>query len=214
MTKILKKIIRNFNDYGFWITIRKSVEYPFSFIFYKKIYRLYRIDLSHYTVKKDDSSAFKYIVMDKDSINDNIIEQIESLEEWIIGVLKKDLKEDGICIIALDGDTVAGFNWISFNEVYIPIIMKTKVFRPHTAWSEQITVNKNYRGKGLGTSLRTHAFIELKNRNIRKFYGGTLNINEANIRLSQKAGFEFYVDVHFLRLFGCKMWKYKRIVQR
>jgi len=79
--------------------------------------------------------------------------------------------------------------------------------------SQQITVNKDYRGKGLGTSLRTHAFIELKKRNIRKFYGGTLNINEANSRLSKKAGFEFFVDIHFLRLFGCKMWKYKRVVK-
>jgi GNAT superfamily N-acetyltransferase len=174
---------------------------------------LYRIDLSHYTVKKDDSSAFKYIVMDKDSINDNIIEQIESLEEWVIDKLRADLERDGICIVAMDGDTVAGFNWISINEVYIPMIMKKKVFKPHTAWSEQITVNKNFRGKGLGTSLRTHAFIELKNRKIRKFYGGTLNINEPNIRLSKKAGFEFFIDVHFLRLFGCKMWKYRRVVQ-
>ena len=59
------------------------------------------------------------------------------------------LKYGGLCVVALDGEKVAGFNLVSFNEVYIPLLELKKKFRKDQAWSEQITVSKDYRKQGL-----------------------------------------------------------------
>ena len=84
-------------------------------------------------------------------------------------------------------------------------------FRAEKAWSQQITVHPDYRGKGLGSILRHMIFTELKSRGIKKFYGGTLHLNNPNIGLSNKVGFELFVDIHFKKVFGSKEWFYKRV---
>ncbi len=181
----------------------------FSSIYLKKIYRLYRINLVEYQPKSVSKEFFVYQIMSAANYDEDKIRQIENIEEWLTGKIGPDIKNDGICLLALDGERVAGFNWINFNTFYMPIIDKTMTFRPDKAWSQQITVHPDYRGKGLGSGLRHTIFTELKKRGIKKFYGGTLHINVPNIQSSKRVGFEFFVDIHYKRLFGSRSWKYK-----
>ena len=211
MNRLLKKIKRNFTDYGLRVTFTKSLSALFSRIYLKKIYRLYRIDLRSYTPRQGGEELFTYRVINKENYEEDKIRQIEALEEWSTGKIGPDLRGDGLCLVALDGEHVAGFNWINLRSFEIPIIEKKMIFRPDKAWSQQITVNPDYRGKGLGSTLRYKIFEELKGMGIKKFYGGTLHNNYPNIKLSRKVGFEFFVDIHFTKIFGSNNWRYRRV---
>ena len=143
-----------------------------------------------------------------------LINQIEKMEEWLSGKIALKLKKGNVCLVALDEGKVAGFNLVNFGEVFIPLIKMKKFFNKNEAWSEQITVSKDYRGKGLATDLRYMVFNELKNKGIKRFYGGTLIDNQANLKLTRKVGLQELVDIHYFKLFFFKKWKYQPIRSR
>jgi GNAT superfamily N-acetyltransferase len=133
------------------------------------------------------------------------------MEEWLKNKLESRLKSGSVCLVALDNDKVIGFNLVAFNKVFIPLIKMKKKLKPHSAWSEQISVHKDYRGRGLGAQLRYRIFAELHKRGIKTFYGGTLIKNIPNLMLTRKVEFEEFVDVHYFKLFNHKRLSYKRI---
>lgn len=209
---ILRKIKRNINDYGTWNTFKKGIEYILQPIYEKRIYRIYGINLEEikdFEINQDNKYIFK--IINEDDVKE--ICQIEKMEEWLEDKIEKKIKYGSMCLCILDGNRVAGFNLVSFGKVYIPLIKKEKVWKEEEAWSEQITINKAYRNKGLGSILRYKVFVELKKRGIKRLYGGTLINNIANLKLTRKVGFNEIVDVHFLKLIIFKKYKYKIINQ-
>ena len=208
---LVRKFRRNLNDYGFFIAVKKMITYPFEKIYRRKDYLIYKKDLQKYVATEKTNSLFEYKFYESQSISEKIINQILALEEWLVDKLNFILKHGGLCVVALDGDKVAGFNLVSFNEVYIPLLELKKKFRKDQAWSEQITVSKDYRKQGLGSILRYKMFNELKNRGYRVLYGGTMWDNWSNIELSKKVGFEIFVKVSLKRVFNNKKYTYHRI---
>jgi RimJ/RimL family protein N-acetyltransferase len=116
------------------------------------------------------------------------------------------------CVVAIDGNQVAGFNAISFGRVSMPLVRTDRTFRAQEAWSDQITVSKNYRGKGLATDLRLEAFKFLSERGIKKFYGGTLPANIPNRKLSRKVGFQELGNIRYKKLLMHRKWSFERTV--
>lgn len=208
---LIRKFKRNLNDYGFFIAVKKMFTYPFEKIYKRKDYLIYKKDLRKYAPNEKTNPLFEYKFYEGNDINEQIVKQILALEEWLIDKLNFILKHGGLCVVALDKDKVAGFNLVSFNEVYMPLLELNKKFRNNQAWSEQITVSKDYRKQGLGSILRYKMFNELKNRGYRVLYGGTMWDNWSNIELSKKVGFEIFVKVSFKRLFSKKRYTYRRI---
>ncbi len=151
----------------------------------------------------DDHFTFKCV----DKNDDDMIVQIVDMEEWLQDELTPRLAAgNALCMAAMKGKIVAGFNLVAFKEVYVPLISKTIMLRKGVAWSEQITVRRAYRRKGLGTFMTHHVFEELKKRGIRKLYEATLVHNTASIDLARKVGFRFLADIHYIKLFGVKKW--------
>ena len=187
------------------------ITYPFEKIYRRKDYLIYKKDLRKYVPNEKTNPSFEYKFYDSHNLDKKVIEQILSMEEWLNDKMESILKYGGLCATALDGDKVAGFNLVSFNEVYMPLLELNKKFRKDQAWSEQITVSKDYRKQGLGSILRYKMFNELKNRGFRALYGGTMWDNWSNIELSKKVGFEIFVKVSFKRLFNNKKYTYHRI---
>jgi GNAT superfamily N-acetyltransferase len=208
---LIRKFKRNLDDYGFSIALKKMITYPFEKICKRKDYLIYKKDLRKYAPNEKTNNLFEYKFYEGNNINEQIVKQILALEEWLIDKLNFILKHGGLCVVALDKDKVAGFNLVSFNEVYMPLLELNKKFRNNQAWSEQITVSKDYRKQGLGSILRYKMFNELKNRGYRVLYGGTMWDNWSNIELSKKVGFEIFVKVSFKRLFNKKKYTYHRI---
>jgi GNAT superfamily N-acetyltransferase len=209
--QILAKIRRNFGDYGFRITSKKAFAGLLTFFFEKRTYcfyvrRLTPEDLEEPLAPPPAGIRFH----DLQPEDDEWIAQIEQTAEWLQGEIRTRLTQGSLCLIALDGNTVAAFNLISFGTVYIPLLKLHKHFRKDQAWSEHIAVQKNYRQHGLAASLRKRIFQELYNRGIRKLYGGTLPTNAAALGLARKTGFKQIADVTYYRLFHAKNWLYER----
>ncbi len=135
------------------------------------------------------------------------------MEEWIADQLDSRNSPAKLCMLAMDKEKVAGFNLIALGEVSIPLIDRVRKLRPDAAWSEQISAHRDYRKRGLGSSLRYHVFDELKQRGFKKLYGGALVNNIASLKLAGKTGFTVLADVHYRKLFNSRKWTWKRIRQ-
>ena len=206
---LVAKFRRNVRDVGFFEALLKTVKFLLGGIYEKNRYRIYAIDLTRGERRppKPDDFAYRIVLPG----NRDIIDQIEGMEEWLRGKLESMLEQGGVCLAAMDDGKVAGFNLVSFGEIYMPLVKKRRRFRKSEAWSEQITVNKAYRGKSLGTTLRLRMFDELRGAGIRKFYGGTLWNNKANLRLTRKVGFRELFDIEYRKILTMESWKYLRI---
>ena len=209
MAGIIRKFLRNLNDYGFLVTLRKIISYLIQPVYENRTYRIYRFDLQNLQETPSGESVFTFKIIDKSDTG--IIRQIEDMEEWLKGKVASLLETGGLCLVALDGEKVAGFNLVSLAEGYIPLIGLRKDLRENEAWSDQITVSKNYRGKGLGSALRYRIFKELKKRGIERIYGGTQISNLASLNLARKVGFKEIADVQYLKILNKKRLHFKRV---
>lgn len=209
ITRSMKKLRRNYQDYGLRVTLDKTCARAMAIAMESRTYRIYRIRLDRFIPAEMDTGGLELRLLRDDE--DSLIDQIEGLEEWLLGKIRQKLSSDSICLVALDERRVAGFNLVSFGKVYMPLVEMTRMFRNNEAWSEQITVNRDYRGRGLATILRLTVFGVLKDRGVTRFYGGTLPLNIANRKLSKKVGFQEIADIHYRRILNNKTWLFKRI---
>ena len=209
ISSLPRKVRRNVQDCGLLTTFKKAVQYLFSAIYEQRVYRLYKIDtaLDRKGGEIDQKITFRWLR----ETDDDLIRQIVRMAEWFAGELKPKISKGSLCLVAVDGPKVAGFNLVSTGQVYIPLIRKARTFRPNQAWSEHIAVHKDYRRMGLGSELRARILRELKARAIRRLYGGTLVSNEAALKLTRSVGFVEFVDVHYKRALGRELWRYQKV---
>jgi RimJ/RimL family protein N-acetyltransferase len=206
---LYRKLKRNYVDHGLGTALRKGVQYLARPVYDTTTYRIYGIDLRRHTPRQFTEGEFTYRMIGRDDTA--LIEQVEGLEEWLQGGVAAKLQDGGACIVALDGETVAGFNLVAFGKVEMPLVKTHRDFGHGNAWSEQITVNSRYRGKGLGADLRYRIFAELKEMGVKRFYGGTLSDNEPNLKLTRKVGFTEIADIRYCRRFAAKSWSCVRV---
>jgi ribosomal protein S18 acetylase RimI-like enzyme len=210
MQGLFHKIYRNLQDYGWRITIEKTLAYLIRAIYFRQVYRIYRINLEGI----DPSSNFgvqNLTFMTLTTQNGDLIGQIENIAEWLRGRLKKALEDGQICLVALDGDQVAGFNLINLDQATLVLVNLQKKLRKRSAWSEHIAVKKEYRKSGLGSQLRYRIFDELQKRGIRRLYGGTLRSNIASLSLARSVGFQEISDIHYRKFLSLEKWRYQRV---
>ncbi len=207
---LARKIRRNFQDYGLRITIDKTFAYLLRSIYFRQIYRIYRIDLET-TAPRASVSNYNFSFEILTARNVDMISQIENIAEWLRGRLTEAILEGQLCLVALDGKQVAGFNLINFDRATLVLVNMEKELRKGTAWSEHIAVKKEFRKTGLGSELRFRIFEELKERGIRRLYGGTLRSNIASLSLARSVGFKEIGDVHYSKFFSFQKWRYKRV---
>jgi GNAT superfamily N-acetyltransferase len=207
---IIRKLKRNLFDYGLLATIKKSLFYVLKPFFYYTVYRVYCIELSMIAPREITETGFSYTIISPEDFK--IIQQVEDMEEWLQGQLSKKLKQGGLCLVALDNYQVAAFNLIGFKNVFLPLIEKNIVLNPDEAWSEQITVHKQYRQRGVASALRYLIFSELKKRGIKKFFGAALKKNTPSLQLARKVGFREVEDISFMKFCGYRRWRSRLVV--
>ncbi len=204
------RLQRNLEDYGWSITLRKTIAYLFGFIYFKQIYRVYRIDLNARTQKECSAGKdFTFKILTPQDVNE--ITQIESMAEWLRGQLKERITSGYLCLVALDGSIVAGFNLISFDTGLLVLVNLKKKLRSGRAWSEHIGLKREYQKARLGSRLRYGVFEILRKRGVRWFYGGTLRSNIASLNLTRSVGFRVFADIHYVRLFRTQRWRVVRV---
>jgi GNAT superfamily N-acetyltransferase len=204
------KIHRNYQDYGWQITLRKTLAYLLRSVYFTQVYRIYRIDLDTASLPEVPSRHdFTFKILTPQNVD--MIAQIEEIAEWLRGRLKEAIGAGQLCLVALDGDLVAGFNLINFDHATLVLVNLKKKLRQGSAWSEHIAVKKEFRKTGLGSQLRFRIFHELKKRGFRRLYGGTLQSNIASLSLARSVGFKEISDVHYRKLLSFEKWRYKRV---
>jgi GNAT superfamily N-acetyltransferase len=202
---IKRKIQRTFEDYGAKIALKKIIEFLLSPVYVHIVCRVYQIALDNLQAPEIEKRTLLFRFL---NINDSkLIQQIEHMEEWLTGTLKTKLEKGNICLVALDRETVVGFNLVAFNEIYLPLVRKKEILDKDEAWSEQISVHKDYRRQLIATCLRYNIFSELKKRNIKRLYGCALIANYAALKLARRLGFEETTDIHYIRFLFYETWR-------
>jgi RimJ/RimL family protein N-acetyltransferase len=207
---IVQKWRRNVQDYGLGTAASKALAFLARPVYEHRTYRIYRINTRHPVPETAPTgSRFRFVrVSEEDGA---IIEQVEAQAEWLRDQIGDRLTSGDICIAALDGDRVAGFNLIAFGDAEIPLLRTRHVFRPGTAWSDHIAVGRDYRRQGLGVELRRRILDTLQAEGVRVLYGGTLSSNVASLQLAKRVGFKELVDVEFTRVLAGKRWRLHRL---
>jgi GNAT superfamily N-acetyltransferase len=210
LSRLSHKVQRNLEDYGWQITIKKTLAYLVRWAYFQQVYRIYRINLD--AIQAPDYSGrqeftFKLLT----SQNVDMIAQVENTAEWLRGHVKERIAVGQLCLVALNGEKVAGFNLVNLEQASLILVNRKKKLRPGSAWSEHIVVQKEFRKSGLGVQLRNRIFEALKGRGIRKLYGGTLQSNTASLKLSRSVGFKEICDIHYRKLLTFESWRFKRV---
>lgn len=209
MKSHIEKIRRNYSDYGLSVTIKKVFKELLHPIYLSRKYRIYVADLKKVDIPPIHHGTYTFRKLRPDETV--IIKTIEAMEEWLRNQVAERIRNGAVCIIALDGEQLAGFNLISFDDIYIPLINRRKTMGKHEAWSDQITVSKQYRGKGLGKTIRYAAMNRLREMNIKMFYGGTLSDNHPSLGLARSVGFQEILEVKYCKILGKKIWKNRKV---
>jgi GNAT superfamily N-acetyltransferase len=204
------KFQRNLEDYGWRFTIQKILAYLVRSIYFRQVYRIYRIDLVA-TKPLEDSGKHNFTFKILTPQDGDMIAQIENNAEWLRRQLQGKISAGQLCLVALDGEQVAGFNLIDFEQANLVLVNLQKKLRRGLAWSEHVAVKKEFRRTGLASQLRYRIFEELKRRGIRRLYGGTLRSNAAALRLTRSVGFKEIGDIYYHKFFSLESWQYKRI---
>ncbi len=202
---IHRKFQRNLEDYGWAVVLKKILSFFLAPVWLHRVYRIYGLDLQDLRIPPTQTNNIVFKVLDRN--DSEIIAQIEEMEEWLAHRIVEKLENKSLILVASDKGIVAGFNLISFGELHIPLLEQDRRLEGDEAWSEQITIRKQYRRLGLGSALRYEAFTELKKRGVNKFYGGALRSNEASLKLARRVGFRELKDVHFFKIFGRRFWR-------
>ena len=206
---MIKKVKRNVDDYGWVFTVRTGVGRLFRPIYDRKIYRIYRIKIYKEMPRQSENSAFEFKMLEK--WDKELIRQVESMAEWLQGELVSRISCHQLCFVALNRQRVAAFNLVALNDVFISWISLTKKVKKGEAWSEQISVHKDFRNRSLASELRCHVIDELRKMGIKRFYGGTLTSNEPALRLARRVGFKEIVDVQYCKVGKFIRRRYRRI---
>ena len=210
LSGLAHKIHRNLEDYGWHITVKKTLAYLVRSVYFRQVYRIYRINLET-TKPPDDFDNHNFTFKILTTQNVDMIAQVENIAEWLRGQLREGIAAGQLCLVALDGDKVVGFNLINFDHAILILVNLKKKLRGGFAWSEHIAVTKEFRRTGLGSQLRYRIFDELRRRGIRRLYGGTLRSNTASLSLTRSVGFKEIGEIHYRNLFSFENWKYKRV---
>lgn len=209
LANFYRKFKRNWQDHGFVAALGKSTTFLFKFAIEKKSYRLYKINLEKWQPVEIENEPFQFRLVEPEETD--ILEQIVNIEEWLDGLLLDKLKNGAICLVALQDRTVAGFNIVGFGKAEMPLINYQHQFRPLQAWSQQISVSKDFRRMGLAKKLRLNIFKILKERGTKKFYGGALASNTPSLKLAEKVGFSEFVEITYTKILFKKFWLFKRV---
>ena len=207
---LTRKFERNWEDYGLRAAVSKTVQYLFKVVYQRTDYRLYRLDLAHKATESPSGPPgvdFRFI----DVTDHDVIDQIEANSEWLQDTVKARLAAGAMCLVAFEDGILAGFNLVSFGDVFMPLVNLSRRFRADEAWSEQIATMKTYRKKGLASQLRFRVIEELRRRGVRMFYGGARSDNLPSLGLAKRVGFSEFVEIRYVRFLRYERRRFVRV---
>jgi ribosomal protein S18 acetylase RimI-like enzyme len=204
-----KKVIRNINDYGLSTSIKKIISFIFKSVYNKKAFIIYELDLTKGSEKVFQQNEYKFKLLEAEDAS--LIKQIEEMEEWLKGVIQKRLSKNAICMVVLKDQKVAGFNLVSVGEVVIPLIKLRVITKPDEVWSEQITIHKDHRRKGLASLLRSQLYKELNKKGFKALYGHRQEWNIVSHKAVRKYILQELVRAEYIKILNHQRLRYTKL---
>lgn len=140
-----------------------------------------------------------------------ILHQIEELSGLSQEMVSEMLIDGGECLVAMDDDNLAGFNLISYGDIYIHYLERNLMLSESEVWSEQIFVSLPYRETGVATDLRQIMFHHLADKGYTKLIGGYLPYNVSAGMLAKSLGFIEKEKVTLVKIFGWKKYFVRKL---
>ena len=204
-----KKFLRHVSDYGMLHSLKRTIRFLFSPVFQKPRLIIYEIDILNTPRKNISTEGYVFKLLDpKDA---DFIHQTEEMAEYLKGKLEAKLSENGICMVVINQNKVIGFNLASIGEVYLPFLKARVIINKDDAWSDQITIHKDHRRKGLGSALRNRFYAELREKGFKTLYGHRETFNIASERSAKKYTSRLLVKAEYLKIITFEMLRYSKI---
>lgn len=137
-------------------------------------------------------------------------EEIEYIQNTIIGIEEKDLIEDlkngEICIGLKNKETIAAYMLIKRRPFYF----RKRYFnlKPYESYLHSMYTFEAYRGKGIAPYLRYHSYKLLEKEEVTTFYSVSEYFNKSTIKFKKKLNskpIRLYLNV---RLFKRWIWNF------
>lgn len=181
--QLIRKTRRNITDFGIAYTALKIGKGLFGIVYDCKALIIYELNFSqNYEPNKLSGIRIRTLQPHEHAYFSQIVE----MEEWLENKISNRIEENGVCIIALTGDEVIGFNLIGFDWVELPLLRIRVQLKKDEAWSEQISVKKEYRKQGVANEIRKVTYDILKQKRIIKLYGHRASYNYASKMSAKK----------------------------
>ena len=204
-----RKFLRNINDYGLWISLKKIAGFSLNPFYQKKAFILYKINIEATPKRTSPKNGLVFkLLKPEDTI---FINQIEEMEEWLEGKVKPKLLAGGMCMAVIQNDRLIGFNLASLGEGFIPLLKLKVITRPDEAWSEQITIHKDYRREGLGSELRNRFYVELRKKGIKALYGHRQEFNITSEKSARRYISKYMVKAEYLSFLHYQRLRYAKL---
>jgi len=142
-----------------------------------------------------------------------ILQQIEELNGISQDFVTKKLVDGGECLVATDTARLAGFNLVSYGDIYMHYLERNLMLSNSEVWSEQIFASQPYRQAGVATDLRHIMFHHLAKKGYTKLIGGYLPYNVGAGILAKNLGFVEKEKVTLVKIFGWKKYLVHRLPQ-
>lgn len=206
LIQLQNKFYRNLRDYGWAVSLKKSLAYLYRPVFYRRSWLITQNDLAHARISQnaDTTCSFRFLR----SNDSSAIRQIEGWEEWLQGRVKPDEKQ--MCLVAMSQSRLVGFYLIALREYDLSATTVRVRLARKEAWGVQISVRKDYRRMGLATRLRGIAYAELRDRCLEKLFGYIAPNNVASLSSAKKAGAAVLGTLTFARVCNRNKLEYHR----
>ncbi|MFA5309346.1 MAG: GNAT family N-acetyltransferase [Dehalococcoidales bacterium] len=190
-------------DFGVWHTIFRGImDIIFGKIFVYRKYIVYEKQLTPSAAPEIRNPAIQFSFL---TANDSgMMAQIEDMSAISRDFIAERIGRTGFCIVAKNKESLAGFNLVSTGRTRIRYLNVVLNLAESDAWSEQITVSKEYRRGGLASDLRQMMFAHLAGRGYKRLIGGYVPFNVKSGLLARKLGFVETEKLTLLRIFGWK----------
>jgi GNAT superfamily N-acetyltransferase len=212
----LSKIQRNLADYGAAVLVTRITGGLIGILFKKQTYRIYRRDLQH-DPGMDSAGlpdGMEWITLN--GSESDLVAAMEEEAEWLSGTLSDRIRNGLLAVALVDKSAgssrkLAAWNLVAFGTVYIPLLEMSRTFKAGSAWSEHITVNRDYRKQGLAKALRGRVMQILAREKVRWFYGGCLKSNRGSLALATSLSFRQLADVTLFKVPGKRWYRTRRV---
>jgi phosphinothricin acetyltransferase len=129
----------------------------------------------------------KFGILKKEDLNVSVQEQISELFKQ----LSAEKKQTSLCTILNSNNSVTVAYCTEGNQIIgIALMAEYKVISGYKGWIEDVIVNKNYRGQGIGRNLVELLIKEGKIKNFNEFLLFTEDEKKPAINLYKSLGFD------------------------